>query len=294
MIMINRFIAVVLALLIAAAGVSCGSKSMPKSGTEYSGASASSSGALSEMEASAPVTAGEEEYRGFTVDNVYHSPDNGDIHYCAYIPESYDSSSPYALYLTLPGYEGLYFQGIAQNLKSEEFGFEAQKYNDRMIIAAPQLDDWGETSAEQTIALTEYFLENYNIDPSKVYANGYSGGGETMSLVMEKRPDMFAAYLHISSQWDGDFEKLAESRTPVYIVVGENDEYYGAEPSRKAYQKLYDIYSSKGLSASEIDRLLILDVKPHSYFTQQGIENEHGGGGLVAYDEEIMGWLFSH
>ena len=72
----------------------------------------------------------------------------------AYIPDSYDGSEAYALYLTLPGYEGLYFQGVGQNLYSEEFAFEALSYNDRMIVAAPQLSDWGEPSAEQTIALT--------------------------------------------------------------------------------------------------------------------------------------------
>ena len=64
-----------------------------------------------------------------------------------------------------------------KNLKSEGFAFEAQKYVDDMIIVAPQLRDCGETSADQTIALTEYFLRNYNIDRSRVYANGYSGGG---------------------------------------------------------------------------------------------------------------------
>ena len=146
------------------------------------------------------VTEGEEVYRDFLVDNVLHSADAGDIHYNVYLPESYDGSRPYALYLTLPGYEGLYFQGVAANIRSEEFGFEAQKYNDEMIIVAPQLGDWGETSAIQTIALAEYFLEHYNIDPAKVYGNGYSGGGETMSIVMGMRPDLFTAYLHVSSQ----------------------------------------------------------------------------------------------
>lgn len=72
-----------------------------------------------------------------------------------------------------------------------------------MIIVAPQLSDWGETSANQTIALVEYFLENYNIDRSRVYANGFSGGGETMSIAVGKRPDLFTAYLQVSSKWDG-------------------------------------------------------------------------------------------
>lgn len=57
------------------------------------------------------VTAGSEEYRGFLLDNVLHSPNKGDIHYNVYIPDSYDGTKKYALYVTLPGYQGLYFQG---------------------------------------------------------------------------------------------------------------------------------------------------------------------------------------
>lgn len=239
------------------------------------------------------VTEGTETYRDFVIDSVYHSADTGDIHYNVYIPESYDGSRPYALYFTLPGYEGLYFQGVAANIKSEEFGFEAQKYNDEMIIVAPQLNDWGETSADQTIALLEYFLEEYNIDRSKVYGNGFSGGGETMSIVMGKRPDLFTAYLQVSSQWDGAYEPVAEQRLPVYFAIGRNDEYYGSEPTQRAYDTLRAFYEKQGLSDDEMDKLLVLDIKEHDYFTERNMSNEHGGGGLFAYDEEIMGWLFS-
>lgn len=144
---------------------------------------------------SGSVTEGTEVYRGFIMDNVLHSESDGDIHYHVHIPESYDGSEPYALFFTLPGYEGLYFQGVGENLYSEDFGFTAQEYVEDMIIVAPQLSDWGETSADQTIALVEYFLKKYNIDRSRVYGEGYSGGGETMSLVMGKRPELFTAYL---------------------------------------------------------------------------------------------------
>ena len=240
------------------------------------------------------VTPGMEEYRGFVIDNVLHSPNDGDIHYNVYIPEGYDSSTPYALYVTLPGYEGLYFQGVAANIKSEAFGFEAQKYNSEMIVLAPQLGDWGETSANQTIALTEYFLNTYNIDPTKVYGNGYSGGGETMSIVMGKRPDLFTAYLQVSSQWDGAYEPVAAQHLPVYLAIGRNDEYYGSEPTQRAYDTLHDLYRKQGMAEDEIDKILVLDIKEHAYFTERNAPNEHGGGGLFAYDEEIMGWLFSH
>ena len=237
------------------------------------------------------VTQGTETYRGFQMDNVLHAPE-GDIHYHIYIPDSYDGSEAYALFLTLPGYEGLYFQGMGQNLYSENFAFEALNYNGKMIVAAPQLSDWGETSAEQTIALTEYLLDAYNIDPDRVYAEGYSGGGETMSRVMGLRPDLFTAYLQCSSQWDGAYGPVVEARVPVYFVIGESDEYYGSEPSREAYDQLHELYTEAGLSDEEIDQLLVLDIKDAAYFTEGGAPNQHGGGNLFARDPEIMGWLF--
>lgn len=237
------------------------------------------------------VTEGTEFYHGFQMDNVLHSP-QGEIHYHIYVPDSYDGSEPYALFLTLPGYEGLYFQGMGENLRYEDFAFEAKNYNDKMIVAAPQLSDWGESSAEQTISLTEYLLSHYNIDPDKVYANGYSGGGETMSLVLGMRPDLFTAYLHCSSQWDGAYEPLAKAQVPVYLVVGEADEYYGSQPTQEAYDRLHELYTAAGLTDEEIDRLLVLDIKDDDYFQSQGLSYQHGGGNLFAKDPAIMGWLF--
>lgn len=240
------------------------------------------------------VTVGTEEYRGFSVDNVLHADTLGDIHFNLYLPDSYDGSEPYAVYFTLPGYQGLYFQGVAENIKTESFGFTAQQYNEKMIIVAPQLEDWGNTSADKTIELVKYFLQSYNINSEKVYISGYSGGGETLSLVMAKRSELFAACLVCSSQWDGSFESVVNSRTPVYLVIGESDEYYGSAPFAKAYQTLHDLYLEQGLSPAEIDKLLVLDIKPADYFTAQGIANQHGGGGLFAADEGMMGWLFGH
>lgn len=212
------------------------------------------------------VEQGTSKYRDFVLDNVLHSETEGDIHYNVYIPEDYDGTESYALFMTLPGYQGLYFQGVGQNVMTEEFGFMARDYIPKMIIVAPQLNDWQDTSARQTIALTEYFLDIYNIDRSRVYAEGYSGGGETMSRVMGMRPDLYTAYLQCSSQWDGNYTEVVKARVPVYFAIGEKDEYYGSEPSRNAYNAIHKLYEQEGLSNSEIDRLLVLDIKPTSYF----------------------------
>lgn len=228
----------------------------------------------------------------FIVDNVLHSEIQGDIHFSSYIPESYDGSEPYALFVTLPGWEGLYFQGVGANLV-ESYPFEARNYNDNMIVLSTQLDDWGETSANMAIELTEYFLEHYNIDRKKVYLHSFSGGGETGSLVMGKRPELFSAYLMTSSKWDGNLDVLANAHTPVYMAIGEDDSYYGSGYLKQAYSDLYSLYKAQGLSADEISELLVLDVKEQDYFSERGFQDQHGGGMAFAEDESIMSWLFS-
>lgn len=79
---------------------------------------------------------------------------------------------------------------------------------------------------------------------------------------------------------------------PVYLVIGEGDEYYGSEPTQEAYDRLHALYVETGLSEAEIDRLLVLDIKDAAYFPEGGAPNQHGGGNLFARDPEIMGWLF--
>ena len=111
------------------------------------------------------VTTGSVEDRGFVLDNVLHDEAQGDIHFSRYIPESYDGSQPVPLYIALPGWEGLYFQGVGADLKWETMPFAAREYDPDMIIASAQLNDWGMTSAQDAIALTEYLMSAYIHQP---------------------------------------------------------------------------------------------------------------------------------
>lgn len=249
-------------------------------------------GSTGSIPAPKEIDFGSEDIRGFQFDNVLHDKEQGDIHFGMYVPKSYDGTKPYALFVTLPGYGGFYFQGVGVNIRTEDFGTEAQSYNREMIVVAPQLNDWQMTSARQTVALIKYILAHYNIDPGRVYLEGYSGGGETGSLVMELAPELFTAYLLVSSQWDGDLAPVVAARTPVYLATGENDSYYGSSSVRETYASLRKMYRSQGLSDSEIDELAVMDLKPQSYFDERGVHDQHAGGGLFAHDGKIMGWLF--
>ncbi len=245
--------------------------------------------------ADAVFVAGSVVDRGFVVDNALEVGGRT-LHFSLHVPDSYDGGTPFSLYVSCPGWEGLYFQGVGANLV-EDYPFVANDYIPSMIVVSPQLDDWGKQSARDVIALTEWLLSAYNIDRERVYLSGNSGGGETASLVMGERPTLFRRVLHTISQWDGDVDVLADARVPVYMAIGEHDDYYGSSPDRDAYQRICEAYRERGLSDDEVSNLVTLDVKPDSYFTDRGRAagaSQHAGGGMLfPHDEQIMGWLFS-
>lgn len=76
------------------------------------------------------------------------------------------------------------------------------------------------------------------------------------------------------------------------VTLG-SEEYYGSEPFKEAYQQIHELYKEQGLSESEIDKLVVLDVKDKDYFEGTPVTYQHGGGYLFCRDKEIMGWLFN-
>ena len=132
-----------------------------------------------------------------------------------------------------------------------------------------QLTDWQDTSARQAIELTEYFLANFSVDVSRVYAAGYSAGGETMSQAVSMRPDLYAAYLHGASQWDGDYAPIAENGTAVYIFMAEHDEYYGSQRAWSA-TTVSMMPMRKLDGAEQISNVLQIQTPNDEWFAQRG------------------------
>ncbi len=149
-----------------------------------------------------------------------------------------------------------------------------------------------QTGPEQTSALpVQTYLKQFAVDKARVYAAGYSAGGETMSQAVSMRPDLYAAYLHGASQWDGTYAPVAQNRVSVYIFMAENDEYYGSQKARDAYNGLLDAYRETGLSDEEINRFLQIEIPDNEYFNRQGIYHYHGGGNILFDDETILNWI---
>ncbi len=222
--------------------------------------------------------------------------ETGTIHYSYYLPENYDSQKEYPLIMTMPGYDMMWFgeESSGSNLAWDGFLCWTRLPED-MIVVSAQLTDWHETSARQAIELTEYFLAHFPVDASRVYAAGYSAGGETMSLAVSMRPDLYAAYLHGASRWDGKYAPIAENSVAVYIFMAEHDEYYGSETAWTAYNSLHDAYEEAGWDEKQIDGVLQIQTPDDGWFADRGITgNYHGGGNVVFGEEVILHWLLSH
>lgn len=219
---------------------------------------------------------------------------DGEIHYSYYLPEDYDESKTYPLMMTMPGYDMMWFgeDSSGNNLKWSGFQVWTELAED-MIVVSAQFTDWHETSARQAIKLTKYFIDNFAVDPARVYAAGYSAGGETMSQAVSMRPDLYAAYLHGASQWDGAYEPIVQNDVAVYIFMAENDEYYGSEKARSAYSSLQAAYREKGYTDEQISERLIVEIPDNEYFNSRGIYNYHGGGNILFDDENILNWILA-
>lgn len=222
--------------------------------------------------------------------------ETGTIHYSYYLPESYDPQKKYPLMMVMPGYDMMWFGEESSGSNLNWAGFLCwTELPEEMIVVSAQLTDWHETSARQAIELTEYFMDHFSVDQSRIYAAGYSAGGETMSQAVAMRPDLYAAYLHGASQWDGDYAPVVQNGVAVYIFMAEHDEYYGPERARSAYNSLHDAYIAAGWSEGQIGEILQIQTPDDEWFADRGItDNYHGGGNVVFEENRILNWILSH
>lgn len=155
---------------------------------------------------------------------------------------------------------GFAYVGAMQDSFPHALELSRRGYNAFTLIYRP-----GAQTACEDLARAITFVSDH-AQELQVYLEGYSGGGETGSLVLGLRPDLYTAYLAVSIQWDGDLAAVAQAEVPVYLAVGEADSYYGLEPLRTAYTQLQALYEEKGLSQEAIDALLVLDVRDQAYW----------------------------
>lgn len=145
----------------------------------------------------------------------FQDPDTGKmIPYNLYIPANYDSSKSYPMVLfiadssvvgqdtTAPltqGYGGLIWATEEEQAKHECFVL-VPEYPEVII------DDHGSYTTKDYVEMTTRLLNSvtssYNIDKNRLYGTGQSMGCMTIMYLSAEHPDLFAAELFVSGQWD--------------------------------------------------------------------------------------------
>lgn len=294
----KRFSVFLAAAVLAAACTGCAGTAASVSqgeAAQSAAASASSSAASSAEEATPTPPESPASVQTGLEEGQILAGSEGDIHYSVFIPSEYNGEKQFPLMMVAPGYDGMWFGEGNSRTPSQWNGFMAwTKLDTPMIVVCAQLTDWGPKSARQAIELTEYFTQHYAVDQNRIYAAGYSAGGETMSQAVSMRPDLFAAYLHGASQWDGSYESIAENGVAVYIYMADGDEYYGSDKARTAYQNLLAAYENAGWSQQDIQKVLRVDIPENAFFNEKGIYNYHGGANILFDDADNLNWVISH
>ena len=189
--------------------------------------------------------------------------------------------------------------------KSDDTAAVAQQPAENAAVQGGFTENQTLDGADGIIHFSYYLPDGY--DSAKTYPlivamPGYgemwfgedSAGGETMSRAVSMRPDLYAAYLHGASQWDGSYAPIAENSVAIYIYMADGDEYYGSAKARSAYENLHDAYENAGWSDADIDKVLRIETPGNAFFNEKGIYNYHGGANVVFDDPDNLNWVISH
>lgn len=154
------------------------------------------------------------------------------VKYNLFVPKDYDAGKAYPLVMfihdagaTNDNVKNTLYQGNGATVWASD---EWQQKHPAFVLA-PQFDhaivnDNSDDPADldPTIRLIQSLMQQYNIDPNRIYTTGQSGGA-MMSIAMNiKYPDFFAASYLVAGQWAA--EKTAPmAKNRLFIFVSEDD-----------------------------------------------------------------------
>ncbi|MDG2917988.1 alpha/beta hydrolase-fold protein [Bisgaard Taxon 10/6] len=154
------------------------------------------------------------------------------VKYNLFVPKNYQfkESYPLVLFMHDAGITGKKTKApLYQGLGAVVWASPAVQTQSPAFVLAPAFDeivadDDGQTSdyLDAIINLIKYLATQYNIDTSRLYATGQSGGGMLAIAMNIRYPDFFAASYLVACQWDP--AKVAPmAKNKLWISVSEDD-----------------------------------------------------------------------
>lgn len=153
-----------------------------------------------------------------------------DLEYSLYIPENYREEESYPLIMYIPDSTGA--GKSAREIVEQYYGAdiwvsdeEQEKHSSFVLVPAfseTVVDDNWNTSEEIEVAvkLIQQLTADYSVDTDRIYTTGQSMGCMTSLYLNSKYPDLFAASLFVSGQWDISVLNGLEDAKFFYITAG--------------------------------------------------------------------------
>ena len=161
------------------------------------------------------------------------------LEYSLYIPEDIQENEKYPLLMFIPDSSGA--NKSAKEIVEQYYGAdiwvtaqEQAKHKSFVLVPAYSevvVDDNWNTSEqiEITVRLIQSLIQTYPIDTDRLYTTGQSMGCMTSLYLNSKYPDLFAASLFVSGQWDISVLKGLEEKSFFYIVAGGDEKASGGQ-----------------------------------------------------------------
>lgn len=151
--------------------------------------------------------------------------------YNIFLPDGYDSSKEYPLVLFI-GDASLVGQDVTAPLSQYGalvWASERDQQRQESIVVAPEypsviIDDHDTYTTSEYVELTARFIDDledrYEVNENAIYGTGQSMGCMTILYLAAEHPDLFAAELLVSGQWDKEqLGGLVEQKF-FYIAAG--------------------------------------------------------------------------
>ncbi|MBQ6068226.1 MAG: prolyl oligopeptidase family serine peptidase [Bacteroidales bacterium] len=159
------------------------------------------------------------------------------MEYNLLVPEGYSSGEPLPLVLFMADASTVGKEvtvPLTQGYGALEFASDRDQRLHPSFVLVPQYtdwavqDDWSTTDeVEMTIRLLQHVCQQYAVDTNRLYTTGQSMGGMMSFYFNIAHPDLFAASLFVSSQWDTSKMRHFADKHFFYIVSGGDKKAYG-------------------------------------------------------------------
>lgn len=163
------------------------------------------------------------------------------LEYSLYIPEGYeegtDTSYPMVMFIPDSTGAGLSSAQIVERYYGAAVwaSAEDQEKHPSFVLVPAYIgtvtdDNWNASEQlDATVSLIKYLTENYSIDTDRLYTTGQSMGCMSSLYLNSKYPDLFAASLYVSGQWDISVLDVLEDQTFFYVTAGGDEKASGGQ-----------------------------------------------------------------